>query len=144
MKSTLLHGKPRKRPKITRSTIPSDDNTVQPLISIIMSNHSKCMCKWEDDCESIQQGIQEHALKMMCGVVHASKMILKRRLGAPNELPHLQTSFWHCNMLLRNYDIDMTFVSQNFRVFPRAMSLVPEVCPISQNTSHTYVSTCHI
>jgi hypothetical protein len=27
---------------------------------------------------------------------------------------HLQTSFWHCNMLLRNYDIDMTFFSQNF------------------------------
>ena len=32
----------------------------------------------------------------------------------------------------------MTFVSQNFRVFSRAMSLVPEVCPIPQNTSHTY------
>jgi hypothetical protein len=61
-----------------------------------------------------------------------------------NNKHHLQTSFWHCNMLLRNCDIDMTFLSQNFRVFPRAMSLVPEVCPISQNTSHTYVSTCHI
>ena len=60
------------------------------------------------------------------------------------KLLHLQTSFWHCNMLLRNYDIDMTFFSQNFRVFPRAMSLVPEPCSSSQNTSHTYVSTFHI
>jgi hypothetical protein len=36
-------------------------------------------------------------------------------------IQHLQTSFWHCNMLLRNYDTYMTFFSQNFRVFPRAM-----------------------
>jgi hypothetical protein len=62
---------------------------------------------------------------------------------AIRDLLHLHTSFWHCNMLLRYCDIVMTFLSQNFRVFPRAMSLVPEVCPISQNTSHTYVSTCH-
>ena len=59
-------------------------------------------------------------------------------------LPHLQTQFWHCNMLIGNCDINMSFLSQNFRVFARAMSFVPELCSSSQNTSHTYVSTCHI
>ncbi len=59
-------------------------------------------------------------------------------------VPHLQTQFWHCNMLIGNCDINMSFLSQNFRVFARAMSFVPELCSSSQNTSHTYVSTCHI
>jgi hypothetical protein len=56
---------------------------------------------------------------------------------------HLQTHFWHCNMLLRYCDIARPFLSQNFQDFPRAMSVVPEVCTRSQNISHTYVSACH-
>jgi hypothetical protein len=40
-------------------------------------------------------------------------------------LPHLQTSFWHCNMLLRNCDIDMTF-------YPRIFECFPELCHLCQ------------
>jgi hypothetical protein len=56
---------------------------------------------------------------------------------------HLQTNFWHSDMLLRYCDIAMPYLYQNFQDFPRAMSFVPELCPRSQNTSHTYVSTWH-
>jgi hypothetical protein len=60
-----------------------------------------------------------------------------------NSAWHLQTHFWHRNMLLRYCDIAMSLFSQNVLAFPRAMSFVPELCLSSQNTSHTYVSACH-
>jgi hypothetical protein len=54
----------------------------------------------------------------------------------PMKLPHLQTSFWHCKMLLRNYDIDMTFffpeflsVSQSYVTCARSMSNFAEYKP---------------
>jgi hypothetical protein len=39
---------------------------------------------------------------------------------------HLQTYFWHCNMLLRNCDIDMSF-------YPRIFECFPELCHLCQN-----------
>ena len=55
-------------------------------------------------------------------------------------LLHLQTHFWHCDIVIRYCDIPMPFVSQNIRDFPRVMSFVPELCQSSHNTSHNYVS----
>jgi hypothetical protein len=40
--------------------------------------------------------------------------------------PHLQTSFWHCNMLLRYCDIVMTF-------YPRIFECFPELCHLCKN-----------
>jgi hypothetical protein len=51
---------------------------------------------------------------------------------------HLQTHFWHCDIVIRYCDIPMPFVSQNNRDFPRVMSFVPELCQSSHNTSHKY------
>jgi hypothetical protein len=56
------------------------------------------------------------------------------------QLKHLQTHFWHCDIVIRYCDMPMPFVSQNIRDFPRVMSFVPELCQSSHNTSHKYVS----
>ena len=62
------------------------------------------------------------------------------KVGWSDGTQHLQTHFWHCDIVLRYSDISMSFLSQNIRDFHRVMLFDPELCQTSHNTSHNYVS----